>query len=231
MPSFKTIAAVLAITATTFAQSGHRAIITIATSHGGAGNNITNNTVTIDLNSSFQNRSVLGSVSTLYLTGAIGVPFDSVTCQAYQDRRQQQKGGNPFDSTTPALLSTNTVRVGSIVCTSDFVAMAPGGPVYSTSIPSTPTTTSTRRGQTSTTAATGGAGGSQDGEPTTVTSTSVVEPSGSSASRTAATGEPSETATASASPGLTSGGSSRELGGLEAFAGLAVAWMGVAFAL
>lgn len=162
--SYLTSALLLASAA--WAQNPQRAIVTITTSHGGAGNGLTNQTVTVPLNTPYRNTSALDAVSYLYLTGGTGVPFDSITCQAYQDADATETGGKPFDSRTPALLSTNTVTVGSILCTTNFVAMAPGGPEYSTSILATPTSSMgtsnlsmTARPSSRTSTPTGDAGG------------------------------------------------------------------------
>lgn len=248
-----TAAALLATSA--LAQTPQTAIITITTSHGGAGNGLTNQTVTVPLNTPFRNDSALSAVSYLYLTGATGVPFDSVTCQAYQDADASEAGGDPFNSTTPALLSTNTVQVGSIVCTTTYLAMAPPGGNFSTSILATSTSNlstsaaaSSRTTATSSPRATDAAPvtsvfvttmSATGGEPATqrtVTSVYVPEQPTAGASPTDQGGdqgaEPSGSATASASPSLSTPnvGSGREIGA-EVYAGLAVAWLGVAYVL
>lgn len=251
--------AAAALLTPTLAQTPQRAIITITTSHGGAGQDLTNRTITIPLNDAYTNADALEAVSYLSLTGATGVPFDSVTCQAYQDRDATMAGGEPFDSSAPALLSTNTVVVGSIVCTTDWLAMAPGDGNYSTSILATATSSGGEGGSNlSTTArptrtasptvtrgsgpvtsvyvttmsATNGGSGEQQS-----TVTSVVVPSESAApteEQGGQQGQESGSATSSASAGLSTGnaaaGSMREIGGrAEVWGVLAVLGAGVAF--
>jgi hypothetical protein len=90
--------------------------ITIEASHGGAGNGLTNKTVEVPIGPVYTNAEALGEVSTLYLTGATGVPVEHVTCTPYHAATGEGSGGRPFTSTTPSRLSTNTVQVGSIQC-------------------------------------------------------------------------------------------------------------------
>lgn len=90
--------------------------ITIEASHGGAGNGLTNKTIDVPVGPVYTNAEALGEVSTLYLTGATGVPVEHVTCTPYHAATGEGSGGRPFTSTTPSHLSTNTVKVGSIQC-------------------------------------------------------------------------------------------------------------------
>ncbi|KAI0132967.1 hypothetical protein BJ170DRAFT_680840 [Xylariales sp. AK1849] len=101
------------------ATAAPTAIITIEASHGGAGNGLTNNTITVPIGTVYTNPTSLGSVSTLYLTGASGVDITSISCTPYQATNGTGSAGLPFTSSSPSLLSTNTVAVGSIVCKSN----------------------------------------------------------------------------------------------------------------
>ncbi|KAI0842195.1 hypothetical protein F5Y06DRAFT_259224 [Hypoxylon sp. FL0890] len=92
------------------------AIINVEASHGGAGNDLTNNTITVPIDTTYTNPPVLDTVSTLYLIGATGVSSDSITCTPYKSADGTGDHGLPFTSKTPSFLSTNTVQVGSIVC-------------------------------------------------------------------------------------------------------------------
>lgn len=225
------------------------AIITIAASHGGAGSNITNRTLTIELNIPYIGPE-LNAVSTLYLTGGTGVPLDSLTCQAFQDEEANVLGGNPFNSTTPALLSTNTVRVGSVLCLTNYIAAAPGVANFSTSIVATATRNSSAGSAptSSSRTRTGGAPAvtsvyvttrSQEGEePTQSTVTSVFVPSDSQATPTGDAGsgdedaQTTDSATASASPGLSEENvASGKAWDAQIYGAMAVAWMGVAYVL
>ncbi|KAF2725425.1 hypothetical protein K431DRAFT_280783 [Polychaeton citri CBS 116435] len=102
-----------AFAASVFAQT---ATITIEASHGGAGSDLTNTTITVPIGVVYTNSSALDEVSYLFLTGAEGVPVDSITCTPYISANGTGSGGLPFNSTSPSYLSTNTVQVGSIVC-------------------------------------------------------------------------------------------------------------------
>ncbi|KAI1871492.1 uncharacterized protein JN550_004486 [Neoarthrinium moseri] len=92
------------------------AIVTVEASHGGAGNGLTNTTVTVPIGTVFTGDKALDTVSTLYLTGSLEAPLDSITCSPYKSTDGTGSGGLPFNSTTPSFLSTNTVEFGSIVC-------------------------------------------------------------------------------------------------------------------
>lgn len=104
----------LATAATALAQT---ATVVIEASHGGAGSDLTNTTITVPLNTRYTN-SALQVVSTFYLTGANGVDVDSITCTPYRYSNLTGMGGLPFTSTKPSFLSTNTVSVGSLLCKS-----------------------------------------------------------------------------------------------------------------
>ncbi|KAH8680578.1 hypothetical protein BX600DRAFT_1021 [Xylariales sp. PMI_506] len=113
------VSAAAAFTGLALADTQPSAIITVATSHGGADSNLTNQTITVPIGSTpYTDSSALNAVSTLYLTGANGVSVDSITCTPYQATNGTGTGGLPFTSGTPSYLSTNTVVVGSIVCLS-----------------------------------------------------------------------------------------------------------------
>ncbi|EME84084.1 uncharacterized protein MYCFIDRAFT_195236 [Pseudocercospora fijiensis CIRAD86] len=109
---FRTTAILLLAAANASAQT---ATITIEASHGGAGNGLTNTTIEVPLHTRYANPA-LDTVSTLYLTGADGVPLDSITCTPYRYNNLTGAGGLPFNSTAPSFLSTNTVQVASLLC-------------------------------------------------------------------------------------------------------------------
>lgn len=90
--------------------------ITIEASHGGAGTGLTNKTIDVPVGPVYTNAEALREVSTLYLTGAQGVPVEHVTCTPYHATNGEGSGGAAFTSATPSRLSTNTVQVGSIQC-------------------------------------------------------------------------------------------------------------------
>ncbi|KAI6854040.1 hypothetical protein D0864_15878 [Hortaea werneckii] len=101
-----------AFATTAFAQS---ASVTITASHGGAGNGLTNTTITVQLGSLYTN-AALDEVSYLYLTGASDAVLESITCTPHRYANGTGEAGRPFTSSSPSLLSTNTVKVGSLTC-------------------------------------------------------------------------------------------------------------------
>lgn len=170
----------LATATTALAQS---AIVTIEASHGGAGNGLTNTTITVPLNARYTNPA-LQTVSTLYLTGANGVDITSITCEPFT--YNNMTGPANFTSTRPSLLSTNTVQVGSLLCTSSDSS---GGTSSTTSTgsstPSTGVVTSTTGSLTPPTMGNGTL--ITVAPPSTATSvfvTTVSEPSGSASTIT-----------------------------------------------
>lgn len=190
------------------------AIVTIEASHGGAGQDLTNQTVTIPLTNTYVNHSALDAVSSLYLVGARGVPLDSVSCTPFKNANGTGKGGLTFDSTTPSLLSTNTVQVGSIVCISTNIQMAPG-PGLGSSSSSAGLVTTTKHTKTATRLA--HTGHSTTTSTSTQTTATAAQTSASSSSSQA----PQSTGNAASNLGLPS----------EVFGGLALAGFGLAFAL
>jgi hypothetical protein len=46
----------------------------------------------------------------------VQVNISTVECRAYKDAAGTQPGSAPFNVTNPALLSTNLVDIGSILC-------------------------------------------------------------------------------------------------------------------
>ncbi|KAK4502324.1 hypothetical protein PRZ48_005749 [Zasmidium cellare] len=157
----------LATASTAFAQS---ATITIEASHGGAGNGLTNTTITIPLNARISNPA-LQTVSTLYLTGSEGVDLASISCTPYT--YNNGTGPAAFTSTQPSRLSTNTVQVGSLLCTASD---------------SSSTTSSSTSGVTSTTSASGSLTPPTMANGTLVTVSSPVTPSTASVFVTTMTG-------------------------------------------
>ncbi|KAI4868596.1 hypothetical protein F4820DRAFT_445009 [Hypoxylon rubiginosum] len=101
------------------AAAAGNAIITIEASHGGAGSGLTNTTISVPIGEIYTGNKAMETVSTLYLVGTTGdVALDSVTCTPYKANDATGSHGLPFTSKTPSYLSTNTVVVGSILCTS-----------------------------------------------------------------------------------------------------------------
>ncbi|WPG98904.1 Hypothetical protein R9X50_00170400 [Acrodontium crateriforme] len=120
----KIVAALAALAATAAAQS---ALVTVEAFNCGAGSCITNTTIEVPLGSVYTNSSALDKVSFLYLTGATGgIATGSITCTPYKDTSGSGSAGLPFNSTTPSLLSTNLVQLGSIVCKSIEPIGVPG---------------------------------------------------------------------------------------------------------
>ena len=60
----------------------------------------------------------LERVSELYVSSAAGVPVETVTCTPYRFIDGTGAGALPFQEGNPSRLSTNTVVVGSIYCSS-----------------------------------------------------------------------------------------------------------------
>lgn len=200
------------------AQKLPAAIVVIEASHGGAGQDLTNQTVTIPLTNTYVNHTALDAVSTLYLIDARGVPVDSVSCTPFKHEDGTGKGGKTFDSLTPSYLSTNTVPVGSIVCISTSIQLAPGLSIApgssSTSLMTAPSSSSSStrtrtHGQQTTTI--------QNTIPTQTQETAAQNMPSSTSSQAA----PSSTDNAASNLGLPS----------ELFGGLALAGFGLAFAL
>ncbi|KAI6093913.1 hypothetical protein F4821DRAFT_7148 [Hypoxylon rubiginosum] len=93
------------------------ALITVEASHGGAGNGLTNTTMSVPIGVIYTHNPAMEEVSTLYLVGSTsGVPVDSIVCTPYKSTDGTGSHGLPFTSKVPSYLSTNTVVVGSIVC-------------------------------------------------------------------------------------------------------------------
>jgi hypothetical protein len=90
--------------------------VTIEASHGGAGNGLTNTTITVPIGSIYSGDSALDAVSTLYLVGSTEGTTDGLHCTPYKSTDGTGDSGRPFDVNAPSYLSTNTVVVGSIVC-------------------------------------------------------------------------------------------------------------------
>ncbi|KAI0096757.1 hypothetical protein GGR51DRAFT_542748 [Nemania sp. FL0031] len=107
--AFALMAAALASAAP--ASRSESATIVVEASHGGAGSGLTNTTITVPVGPVYTNTAVLDTVSTLYLLSP-----DTVTCTPFKNADGTGNGGLPFTVGHPSLLSTNTVVVGSIVC-------------------------------------------------------------------------------------------------------------------
>ncbi|KAI0539452.1 hypothetical protein GGR58DRAFT_464340 [Xylaria digitata] len=88
------------------------ATVVVETAHGAAYNDRTNRTIAVPIGPVYVNEDALGAVSTLYLLGP-----DTATCTPYKAQDGTVNGGLPFSVGHPSLLSTNSVVVGSLVCT------------------------------------------------------------------------------------------------------------------
>lgn len=66
----------------------------------------------------------LDTVSELYLSSAELVPIETVTCTPYKYIDGTGRSGLPFTEGNPSYLSTNTVVVGSIYCSSSQLICA-----------------------------------------------------------------------------------------------------------
>ncbi|KAI7158263.1 hypothetical protein KC349_g4999 [Hortaea werneckii] len=108
-------AALLAAGAFATTAIAQTASVTITASHGGAGNGLTNTTITVPLGSLYTN-AALDEVSYLYLTGSNDAVLESITCTPHRYANGTGEAGRPFTSSSPSLLSTNTVKVGSLTC-------------------------------------------------------------------------------------------------------------------
>ncbi|KAI5362181.1 hypothetical protein Slin14017_G074180 [Septoria linicola] len=104
----------LAAAATAAAQS---VIVIVESSHGGAGNGLMNESITVPLNTIYTSPA-LDAVSTLYLTQSECIELGSVTCTPHRDTDGTGVAGLPFNSTSPSFISTNTEQIGSLVCIS-----------------------------------------------------------------------------------------------------------------
>lgn len=63
----------------------------------------------------------LDTVSELYLSSTEAVQIETVTCTPYKYTDGTGRGGLPFTEGNPSYLSTNTVVVGSIYCSSSQI--------------------------------------------------------------------------------------------------------------
>lgn len=66
----------------------------------------------------------LDTVSELYLLSAEPVPIETVSCTPYKYIDGTGRSGLPFTEDNPSYLSTNTVVVGSIYCSSSQLICA-----------------------------------------------------------------------------------------------------------
>ncbi|KAI1418980.1 hypothetical protein F5Y12DRAFT_780286 [Xylaria sp. FL1777] len=88
------------------------ATVVVETAHGAAYNDRTNTTITVPIGPVYTNNTALNAVSTLYLLGP-----NTATCTPFKGQDGTVNGGLPFTVGHPSLLSTNSVVVGSLVCT------------------------------------------------------------------------------------------------------------------
>jgi hypothetical protein len=217
---FRSILAGLALLAFSQAQKLPAAIVVIEASHGGAGQDLTNTTVTIPLTQTYVHHTALAAVSTLYLVDARGVPLNSVSCTPFKHADGTGKGGLTFDSTTPSFLSTNTVQVGSIVCISTSIQLAPG-----LSIAPSSSASSAAASNSSSSSSSNSLTRTRHQASTTIQNTVPTQTTATAAQNTGSS-------TSSASVAASTGNAASNLGlPSDLFGGLALAGFGVAFAL
>ena len=94
-----------------------------------------NITLTVPLNDQFTHPSALRAVRALYISGATGVPLDSLSCQAYAAAAGSTRLGPSFRPFAPAALA-RARAVGTLVCTSTYIALGPSAESFSSVIPS-----------------------------------------------------------------------------------------------
>lgn len=136
----RTATVILAAATTIAAQS---VVVIIEASHGGAGNGLTNNSITVPL-STYYTDPKLDAVSTLYLTQASDVELDAVTCTPYRNANGSGSAGLPFNSTRPSFISTNTEQIGSVFCISSAGnSTSSGVPSQAPTFPNSTTTAHT----------------------------------------------------------------------------------------
>jgi hypothetical protein len=122
MQTFAAFIATLALTATTgvLAQSHGDAhnivLVNVEKTDGAANPTKTNTTMYLPKDGKPHTSDALNVASTLYVVGYTGGDLDCVVCHPYKDDEGTVDGGLPFDFQTPARLSTNNVKLGSIVC-------------------------------------------------------------------------------------------------------------------
>ncbi|KAI1357801.1 hypothetical protein F5Y08DRAFT_323307 [Xylaria arbuscula] len=107
-----TFAVLAAATLASATPTPPTATVVVETAHGAAYNDRTNVTISVSIGSVYVNKEALGAVSTLYLLGP-----SSATCSPFKAEDGTVNGGLPFTVGHPSLLSTNSVVVGSLVCT------------------------------------------------------------------------------------------------------------------
>ncbi|KAF2806099.1 uncharacterized protein BDZ99DRAFT_501614 [Mytilinidion resinicola] len=69
----------------------------------------------------------LQEVCGIKLLSATGTALSAVSCHAYKDAAGTSSGSAPFNSTSPALIATNPVQVGSVLCVNDGVHASSSG--------------------------------------------------------------------------------------------------------
>ncbi|TGJ78130.1 hypothetical protein E0Z10_g10637 [Xylaria hypoxylon] len=110
--SFAVLSAAALVSAAPNTPPPQTATVVVETAHGAAYNDRTNRTITVPIGPAYVNHEALGAVSTLYLLGPA-----TATCTPYKAEDGTVNGGLPFYVGHPSLLSTNSVVVGSLVCT------------------------------------------------------------------------------------------------------------------
>ncbi|KAI0889855.1 uncharacterized protein GGS22DRAFT_183203 [Annulohypoxylon maeteangense] len=113
------IASTLALVGCAFADDGlPSAILNIESSHGGAGSGLRNATIEVGIGGVYSGNPVLNEVSSIYLVGTTkGAQIEMIVCYGYKSTDGTGSHSTPVTAHSPARLSTNTVVVGSIVCT------------------------------------------------------------------------------------------------------------------
>lgn len=216
------------------ALAAQSATVIIEASHGGAGNGLTNTTIHVPINDAYTN-DALDEVSVLFLRGAMGIPVDTITCTPFSNPDGTGDSGNPFNSTHPSYLSTNTVEVASIVCITTYIETAPGVPLNPSSsagglgAPGLSVASSSTAAQQTTMHTT--RTGNEPNQQTTLTGNNTpASPTGGAETPTGATGAGASSTSSQAASSTGNAASGRYLSG-ELFGGLALAGFGVAFAL
>ncbi|KAI0424424.1 hypothetical protein F5Y09DRAFT_141995 [Xylaria sp. FL1042] len=110
--SFAVLSAAALASAAPSCPAPQAATVVVETAHGAAYNDRTNKTITVPIGPIYVNEDALAAVSTLYLLSP-----KTATCSPYKAENGTINGGLPFTVGHPSLLSTNSVVVGSLVCT------------------------------------------------------------------------------------------------------------------
>lgn len=180
----KTLIAAAALIASALAVQ--TATVVLESSNGGSG--LTNTTVSVEINDTYDDENKLAGVSTLYLTGANGIPVDSITCTPFSNPDGTGKIGPVFDSTTPSVLSTGA-KIGSIVCITTAISQSPLAPPGMSSLSSSTTLVTATAGPHHHQSTVTGPKGASATPQSSSTSTAASQNAGNSASSLNLSGE------------------------------------------